>query len=71
MTENEKIIDKCVTDIIEKATENILKSYNDDSVKQADEIEALASLIRARATIKSCDYSSESDLGTSKEWIVL
>lgn len=67
MTENEKIIDKCVTDIIEKATENILKRYNDDSVKQADEIEALASLIRARATIKSNqDYSSQ-DSGNFKE----
>lgn len=53
MTENEKTIDKCVTDIIEKATENILKRYDDGSVKQADEIEALASLIRARAIIKS------------------
>lgn len=67
MTENEKIIDKCVTDIIEKATENILKRYNDDSVKQADEIEAFASLIRARATIKSNqDYSSQ-DSGNFKE----
>lgn len=67
MTKNEKIIDKCITDIIKKATENILKRYEDGSLKQSDEIEALASLIKARATIKSCDYSSESDLGTSKE----
>lgn len=67
MTENEKIIDKCVTNIIEKATKNILKSYDDGSVKQTDEIEALASLIKARATIKSLNYSSESDSGASKE----
>lgn len=71
MTENEKIIDKCVTDIIEKVTENILKRYDYDSVKQPNEIEALASLIKARATIKSVNYSSESDSDTSKEWIVL
>ena len=67
MTKNEKIINNCITNIIEKATENILKRYDDGSVKQADEIEALASLIKARATIRSCNYSSESDLGTSKE----
>lgn len=67
MTENEKIIDKCVTDIIEKATKCILKRYDDGSVRQADEIEALASLIKARATIKSSNYSSESDSGISKE----
>lgn len=67
MTENDKIIDKCITNIIETATENILKRYNDGSVKQADEIEALASLIKARATIKSLIYSSESDSGTSNE----
>lgn len=67
MTKNEKIINNCITSIIEKATENILKRYDDGSVKQADEIEALASLIKARATIRSCNYSSESDLGTSKE----
>lgn len=67
MTENEKIIDNCITCIIEKATENILKRYDDGSVKQTDEIEALASLIEARATIKSLNYSSESDLGASKE----
>lgn len=67
MTENEKIIDNCITSIIKKATENILKRYTDGSVKQADEIEALASLIKARATIKSCNYSSESDLDASKE----
>lgn len=67
MTENEKIIDNCVTDIIKKATKCILKRYDDGSVKQADEIEALASLIRARATIKSRNSSSESDLGTYKE----
>ena len=59
MTENEKIIDKCVTDIIEKATENILKRYDDGSVKQADEIEALASLIRARTTIKFSNYEKK------------
>ena len=67
MTKNEKIINNCITSIIEKATENILKRYDDGSVKQADEIEALASLIKARATIRSCNYSSESDLDTSKE----
>ena len=68
MTENEKIIDNCITNIIKTATEKIIQRYNDGSIKQADEIEALASLIRARATIKSCNYSSEeSDSGTSKE----
>ena len=71
MTENEKIIDNCITDLIETATENILKRYNDGSVKQADEIEALASLIKARATIKSPIYSSESDSDTFNEWIAL
>lgn len=67
MTENDKIIDECITNIIETATENILKRYNNDSVKQADEIEALASLIKARATIKSPIYSSESDSDTLNE----
>lgn len=60
MTENEKIIDNCITNIVEKATKCILKRYDDGSVKQADEIETLASLIRgARAIIKFSNYEKK------------
>lgn len=52
MTENDKIIDNCITDLIETVTKNIIERYNNGSVKQADEVDALASLIKARAMTK-------------------
>lgn len=64
---NEQKIDNCVTDLIEIISSNIRSMYGTGSTKQCDEIEALASLIRARATIKSNqDYSSQ-DSGNFKE----
>lgn len=66
MTNSERI-DNCVTNLIETICKNISSMYGEDSIKQCDEIEALALLVKARATIKTHkDYSSsESDF--SKE----
>lgn len=67
MTNSERI-DNCVTKLIETISNSIINNmYEKELVKQSDEIEALASLIKARATIKSHKnyYSSESDF--SKE----
>lgn len=64
---NEEKIDNCVTKLIEKICENINNTYGKDSIKQNDEIEALALLIKARATIKSYKDYSLSDSETSKE----
>ena len=62
MTNSERI-DNCVTELIETISKNINDMYGKGSTKQSDEIEALASLIKARATIKSNKSycSSESD----------
>ena len=60
---NEEKIDNCVTKLIETISESIVSLYGKGSIKQCDEIEALASLVKARATIKlHKNYSSsESD----------
>lgn len=62
MTNSERI-DNCVTELIEVISKNIGDMYGKGSTKQSDEIEALASLVKARATIKSnkSHCSSESD----------
>lgn len=71
---NEQRIDDCVTDLIETISKNIGNMYGkgSTSTKQCDEIEALASLIKARATIRPHkNYSSsESDSDFFKEWTV-
>lgn len=66
---NEERIDNCVTDLIETITKNITDMYGKGSMKQIGEIEALALLIEARATIASYKnyFSSVSDRGASKE----
>lgn len=58
MTNSERI-DNCVTELIETISKNINDMYGKGSMKQSAEIEALASLIKARATNKSHkNYSS-------------
>lgn len=64
---NEEKIDNCVTKLIEKISKNISNTYGKGSIKQNDEIEALASLIKARATIKPHKDYSLSDSDISKE----
>lgn len=66
MTNSEKI-DNCITELIETISKNINDMCGKGSAKQSDEIEALASLIMARATIKSHKNYSSSESGFSKE----
>lgn len=67
MTNNEKI-DNCITRIIETVSDNICNAYKNDSMMHCSEIEALAVLIKARATIKPrLNYSDFSDPESSKE----
>lgn len=50
---NEEKIENCITKLIETVSENIIYTYENEPVKRSDEIEALAKLIAARATIRS------------------
>nr|DAP89376.1 MAG TPA: hypothetical protein [Caudoviricetes sp.] len=51
---NEERIDDCITELIEVIAKDIRNNCESNhSIKPDDEIEALASLIKARATIKS------------------
>lgn len=70
MTNSERI-DNCVTNLIETISKNISSMYGEGSIKQCDEIEALASLVKARATIKPHKDHSSSESDFSKEWTVL
>lgn len=67
MTNNEERIDNCITKLIETISENIINNYGLESTKHSNEIEALALLIKARATIKSYKDYSSSDSDFSKE----
>lgn len=48
MTNSERI-DNCVTNLIETISKNISSMYGEGSIKQCDEIEALASLVKAHS----------------------
>lgn len=64
---NEERIDNCVTELIETITKNISNMYGKGSTKQSDEIEALASLVKARAMITPYKNYFSSELDFSKE----
>lgn len=50
---NEERIDNCITELIEVIAKDIRNNCEGNhSIRPDDEIEALASLIKARATIK-------------------
>lgn len=63
---NEERIDNCVTELIEVIVEDIKYNIKNNAFSSNSEIEALASLLKARATIKF-PKSYLSDSGSSKE----
>lgn len=65
---NEERIDNCITDLIVTIANDInTKMCKSTSMQPNDEIEALASLIKAKAMIKLHHNYSLSDSGISKE----